>query len=215
MKNLWHVFEMGGPVMWPLLAASIAGLALIFDRAWAFFCWRQDFAGFVGELAPVVTRGAWDEALALCRRKGIYAHVAGCYLAYGSAKRRLRDDAVRREGNIVVGLLDRGLRWLAMLAQASTLLGLLGTFHVMIARFNDQTGGTTGNFTTAIWEALLTTMFGLVIAIPCSVAYQLFEAQLDRITRQMDILVSYLDEWRHEALASRDTQGPTDAGTET
>lgn len=83
---------------------------------------------------------------------------------------------LRREGLIIAGHLDRGLRRLAMLSQVSTLLGLLGTFHVMIMRvYSGQMGGMSGLPTASVWECFLTTMYGLMIAIPCSIIYQLRE----------------------------------------
>ncbi len=42
-------------------------------------------------------------------------------------------------------------------------------------------------------------MYGLLIAIPCSLTYQLLEERLDAVTRELDILVSRLEEWRRFA----------------
>ena len=126
---------------------------------------------------------------------------------YRNAPQDMRDDLVRREGLLALAHLDKGLRWLAVLAQISTLLGLLGTFHVMIVRFSQ--GEMSGkpvdpaHFSSAVWEGLLTTMYGLVIAIPCSAAYQILESRVDAMARQIDILISYLDQWNREAAAAQ------------
>jgi biopolymer transport protein ExbB len=108
---------------------------------------------------------------------------------------------------LILGQLEAGLRWLAMLAQISTLLGLLGTFDVMIMRFaQGQMGGAQvqpAEFSSAIWEALLTTMYGLLIAVPCSAVYQVLEGRVDKTARQMEMLVSYLDQWRREGRRQR------------
>lgn len=42
-------------------------------------------------------------------------------------------------------------------------------------------------------------MFGLIIAIPCTVAYQLFEGRLDSIVRNLDVLVLHFEDWRCQA----------------
>ncbi|HMC64628.1 MAG TPA: MotA/TolQ/ExbB proton channel family protein [Gemmataceae bacterium] len=111
----------------------------------------------------------------------------------------MREDVLRREGSLLIGHLGKHVRWLAVLAQISTLLGLLGTFWFMIYRFHPAaTGGgqiQQSDFFAAIWDSFLSTMYGLAIAIPCSAAFQLFEGRIDAITRQMSVLVSYLDEW--------------------
>jgi biopolymer transport protein ExbB len=203
-RPLWEMFQLGGPVMWPLSIASFLGLAVILDRVIAFAWWYQRFPRVVNALGPLVRSGAWEEAESWCQRRGPLSRVAGVYLRHRLESKEIREDLVRREGLLVIAHLDRGLRWLAVLAQVSTLLGLLATFHVMIVRFEQgEVSGTMqpASFSSAIWEALLTTMYGLMIAIPCSAFYQLLEGRVDAIARQMDVLTSYMDEWCREAEA--------------
>lgn len=206
---IWDLFNLGGPVMWLLLVTSVVALSVILDRCFAFFRWRQNSIFVLTALEPLVKAGAWDDAVAwCCMRDGPFSNLAYIYLQNVHQLRVIREDLLRREGLIIVGRLDRGLRRLAMLAQVSTLLGLLGTFHVMIMRFSSgQVGGSSTLPASSVWEALLTTMYGLLIAIPCSLAYQLLEERLDRITRELDILVSQLDEWRRNA-ANRSSLPP-------
>jgi biopolymer transport protein ExbB len=200
---LWELMERGGPVMWPLLAASLLAVALILDRA-AVFLWNyQTLRGVTRRLRPLILAGAWDRAAKWCGRHGPLTLVARLYIDNRDQPREVREDILRREGSLLLGHFENRLRWLAVLAQVSTLMGLLGTFHVMIIKFYQAqaTGRPMApeDFSAAIWEAFLTTMFGLMIAIPCSAAYQLFEGRLDRIGREMGALVSYLDEWRRAA----------------
>jgi biopolymer transport protein ExbB len=126
--------------------------------------------------------------------------LAAVYLKQRNQPKEVREDLLRREGLLIIAHLDKGLRWLAMLAQISTLLGLLATFHVMIMRFSQgqAAGNFQTNFISGVWEALLTTMYGLMIAIPCSAIYQVLEGRVDALARHMDILVSYMDEWQRE-----------------
>jgi biopolymer transport protein ExbB len=199
----WDVFKLGGPVMWLLLVTSIVALAIILERCVTFFQWRQK-SGFVLEsLELLVKAGSWDAAAAWCyTRRGPFSNLAYVYLQNVHQSREVREDLLRREGLIIIGHLDRGLRRLAMLAQVSTLLGLLATFHVMVVRLAaGGTGGMSGLPASSVWECFLTTMYGLMIAIPCSITYQLLEERLDHITRELDILVSQLEEWRRYAEA--------------
>ncbi|HEY5973545.1 MAG TPA: MotA/TolQ/ExbB proton channel family protein [Geobacteraceae bacterium] len=194
---IWNLFKLGGPVMWLLLVTSVVALSIILDRCLAFFRWRQKSDFVLTTLEPLVKVGSWDNAVAWCAsRQGPFSNLAYVYLQNVSQPREVREDLLRREGLIIVGHLDRGLRRLAMLSQVSTLLGLLGTFHVMIMRVaSGQVTGTSGLPTTSVWECFLTTMYGLLIAIPCSLTYQLLEERLDHVTRELDILVSRLEEW--------------------
>ena len=195
------LFNLGGPVMWLLLVTSVAALAIILERSVAFFVWRQKIDTVLTALEALCKAGSWDKALSWCLdHQGPFSNLACVYLSNVDQSSHVREDLLRREGLIIVGHLDKGLRRLAMLAQVSTLLGLLGTFHVMIMRVaSGQIGTTAGLPTSSIWECFLTTMYGLLIAIPCSITYQLLEERLDQLTRQMDIFVSQLDEWRRYA----------------
>lgn len=199
--KIWEIFKLGGPVMWLLLATSLVALSVILDRFVTFFRWRQKSDAVLDALEPMVRAGSWDDAAAWCNsRLGPFSNLASVYLCNIQQPREVREDLLRREGLIIVNHLDRGLRRLAMLSQVSTLLGLLGTFHVMIMRVvAGQMGGAAGLPVSSVWECFLTTLYGLMIAIPCSLAYQLLEERLDHVTLELDILVSHLDEWRRSA----------------
>ncbi len=197
--RFWEIFKLGGPVMWLLLATSVFAVAIIMDRCLTFYRWRERSNVVLDTLEPLVKAGSWDAAAAwCCMRQGPFSNVAYVYLQNVHEPREVREDLLRREGLVIVGYLDRRLRRLAMLAQISTLLGLLGTFHVMIMRVLSG-HGSSALATASVWECFLTTLYGLLIAIPCSLTYQLLEERLDAVTRELDILVSRLDEWRRFA----------------
>lgn len=150
----------------------------------------------------MVRQRAWARAEQFCRRRGPLTQLAGVYLKQRDQLDKIREDVLRREGTLLLAHLEKRLRLLAALAQVGTLLGLLGTFYFMIYKFHpSSTGGgqiQQADFFAAIWESFLSTMFGLCIAIPCMTAYQLFEGRVDALSRDMSVLVSYLDEWRRE-----------------
>lgn len=200
MQSLQEMFVHGGPVMWPLLAASVLALAIILDRTIAMAWSWQSFDRVKSALEPLIRAGAWQQAEDWCQRRGPLTRFARAYLRHREEPESVREDLLRREGLLILGHLGTRLRWLAMLAQVGTLLGLLGTFYFMIWRFHPDrmAGGEAGQaeFFLAIWESFLSTMYGLLIAIPCTVAYHLFEARVDVVANQMNILLSYLDEWR-------------------
>jgi biopolymer transport protein ExbB len=199
--KIWELFKLGGPVMWLLLVTSVVALSIIIDRCLTFFRWRQKSDFVLTTLEPLVKAGSWDHALDWCNKHdGPFSNLARIYFRNIQQPREIREDLLRREGLIIVGHLDQGLRRLAMLSQVSTLLGLLGTFHVMIMRVaSGQVSGAAGLPTTSVWESNLTTMYGLLIAIPCSLIYQLLEERLDHVTLELDILVSNIEEWRRYA----------------
>src|SRR5271156_1059058 len=116
---LFDMFQRGGPVMWPLLTASVLGLALILDRAIVFALWFQRFGRVVAVLRPLVRNRAWEQAEQWCRRRGPFTHVALVYLRNREQPEKIREDVLKREGTLVLSHLEKRLRWLATLAQVS------------------------------------------------------------------------------------------------
>lgn len=94
--------------------------------------------------------------------------------------------------------LERGLKPLSAIAQISPLLGLLGTVYGLVGAFYaiEQTGGQVqvSDMAGGIWEALLTTVAGLVVGIPVLLAHQYFQARVERTANRMSCIVSELDE---------------------
>lgn len=194
------LFRSGGPLMWPLLACSVLVAAIILDRVWTFWRVRLDFRRFVAELGGLVTRGALEEAHARCRRsRNPIAAAAGVYLEHRDADDVLRAARIQREGALALERVENRIRWLLTGAHLATLLGLLGTVTGLAAAFYriEAQGGHVqpADLAGGIWEALLTTIFGLTVAIPAMFAHHLFDERADRMARQMSFIVSYLDEW--------------------
>ena len=91
------------------------------------------------------------------------------------------------------------MRLLATITHLAPFLGLLGTVTGLVSAFHqiELLGGQVqpSDLAGGIWQALITTVFGLVIAIPCMAAYHGFENEADRISRRMQFLVSELNEF--------------------
>ena len=83
--------------------------------------------------------------------------------------------------------------------------GLVGAFQAI-----ELAGGQVqaADLASGIWEALLTTVFGLTIAIPCLAAYHGFESVADRMARRMSFVVSYLDQWLGKQTPQDDPSEP-------
>src|SRR5262249_6311982 len=112
--SLWELFEHGGPVMWPLLAASILGLAVIGEGAVVFAWWYQGLGRVLTTLRPLISERAWPHAEQWCRRRGPFTHLARVYLQQRDQPKEIREDVLRREGSLVLGNLEQRLRWLAV-----------------------------------------------------------------------------------------------------
>ena len=205
--SLNELLAKGGFIMWPLLCCSVGALALLIDRGIAHYRLRLKFRPFVGQLEQMVTRGKLSEALNLCRSSpSPIARTAEAYLANLRSSDELRSTIVEREGGLALEGAEKRLRGLAAIAQVSTLIGLLGTVIGLVSAFHqiELNAGQVqpGHLAEGIWVALLTTVFGLCIAIPTFLILQVFESRVDRLVRRMSYIVAYLDQWLGRKTAS-------------
>jgi biopolymer transport protein ExbB len=205
-NNMWdnsliQLFDKGGFVMYPLLLCSIIGLAIVLERGIFFLRMRMNVTRFMEELRARLRRGDRKGALDLCRahHRHPVAHLGGVYLENLNQPDSLRQDILRREGSLQLERVEQRLRGLSVIAHLAPLLGLLGTVTGLVSAFHtiEKLSGIVqpSNLAGGIWEALLTTVFGLVIAIPCMAAYHGFEHEADKISRRMQFAVSELNEF--------------------
>lgn len=206
-NTLIPLFERGGPVMWPLLFVSILGLAIILERAFFFWRNRLPVRDFEAALIALLRRGdlAGAKRLAAQGRHPV-AHIARTYLDNLScslinslaSNDALRQDILKREGSRCMEKVEENLRGLSLVAHLSPLLGLLGTVTGLLASFQviEKLEGLAqpAQLAAGIWESLLTTVVGLVIAIPCFAAYHGYENKADKIARRMSFMISELNE---------------------
>ncbi len=183
-QTIVQLFLKGGFAMWPLLLCSIIGVAIIAERFIYFQRIRLNYGAFTKQLKALIGARNFRDAALLCRKH--------------PNQDKLRDEILKREGSQALEQVETRLRGLATLTHISPLLGLLGTVTGLVGAFHkiEILGGQVqpGDLAAGIWEALITTVFGLVIAIPCMAAYHGFESAADRIARRMQFIISELDE---------------------
>lgn len=203
-QGLKELFVRGGVVMWPLLLCSVLGVGLIVERTLILLWITARFGRLRDQLREIILRGDLAEAIELLTRsRAPIARVAEAYLQHVNSPAELREDVVRRVASQQIAFLERRLNWIGMLGHVTPLLGLLGTVLGLIAVFHqmDLKGAQvqTSDLAVGIWQKLLNTAFGMVIAIPCLVAYYWLDGRIGVITQQMEWITSYLNEWTHAA----------------
>ncbi len=108
------------------------------------------------------------------------------------------DRAMRRETHARIQLLENGLSFLATTATASPFIGLFGTVYGIMNAFQEigKTGSATlGSIAPHLSDALVTTAFGLIAAIPASVAFNYFNAQLQKFENEsVNIAADFLNQ---------------------
>jgi biopolymer transport protein ExbB len=176
-------FSKGGIMMWPLLLCSILSAAIIIERFFYYHWAKTDIAGFMTELKKLVYSGQIAKAISLCEQTpGPVAFVLAAGLKDKEHGRVAMEEAMEEAGLDAIPRLEKFLSPLSTLASVSTLLGFTGTVIGMISAFNAIAAA---NVTTpqvvagGVSEALVTTAYGLFIAIPTVVAYNYFISIVD------------------------------------
>jgi biopolymer transport protein ExbB len=197
-EQLFRYMEDGGPVLYLLLVISVLALTLIIAKLIQFWMLRVHARGFVEPALHIWHDGRIKEAMDILRgERNPVARVLEVALN-GSAAKARSDELIKEEITRVAGLqldnLRSGLRPLALIANISPLIGLLGTVLGMINAF--QALQNAGNkvdpsiLSGGIWVALLTTAAGLIIAIPAAAAHNWMEGVVYRAQRAMEDAVT-------------------------
>jgi biopolymer transport protein ExbB len=192
--TLVELFLKGGWVMYPILFCSVLAVAIVVAKVRQFLKLRIDDTTHL----EVALRSLEEKGSAELRQKleGSSHPVARVVMQSVSlcenSQLPLADIEVEigRIGSDLLRQLDCWLRPLNGVAQLSPLLGLLGTVLGMISAFMTiQSAGTAVNpamLAGGIWEALLTTAFGLIVAVPTMAAYYYFEGKVDQVQGLMN-----------------------------
>lgn len=185
--------------MWVLLGCSIIGLAIILERAVVYARYGFSPDAWLEKVLTDIRAGRIDAARQSANQNPHpVARVVEAYLANLSRPANVRMDNVKRTGSLELEKVEQRLRTLAALAHLAPLIGLLGTVAGMVAAFSGLQAITgpvkPSDLAGGIWEALLTTVFGLVVAIPCMAAFHAYESHADKIARRMELAVNALND---------------------
>ncbi|MBI4418193.1 MAG: MotA/TolQ/ExbB proton channel family protein [Ignavibacteriales bacterium] len=189
--NLLDLFLKGGILMYPILFCSIIALVIVVER---FLILRKsaiDAGQFMLKLRSVLQRGNIMEGINFCSRSSApLANILRKGLTkFPEGHDRIRE-AIENAGKEETFKLEHRLGILASIAGIAPLLGFLGTVTGMIGAFRtiQERGGAVnpGDLAGGIWEALLTTAFGLLVGIVAYGFYNYFVNRVGRFVYEME-----------------------------
>jgi len=180
----------GGLVMIPIIALSIIGLAMILERAWTLWKIRLDIPQFAQEIFLHLERGQFQKALERCEK---VRHPIADVFKLGILNRTLKRDEIEkmmeREGDEQVQYLEQYLGALIIIIGVEPMLGFLGTIIGLIRAFMawEQLGSniTVSALASGIYQAMITTAAGLIVAIPYYVIYHLIVGKIKGHAQEM------------------------------
>ena len=180
----------GGPVMIPIIALSIIGLALILERIWALWKIRLDIPQFAQEIFLHMERGHFQKALEQCEKvRHPIAEVFKLGILNRTLKREGLEAMMEREGEEQIQYLEKYLGALIIIIGVEPMLGFLGTIVGLIQAFMswEQLGSniTVSALASGIYQAMITTAGGLIVAIPYYVIYHLIVGKIKSHAQEM------------------------------
>ncbi len=184
-------FVRGGAWMWALLICSLIALTVIIFKLIGLWLAGRGARRLADEVGKLVEAGDRDEAALLCAESSTsVAAVMGAGLAAAEGGPVSPEAASLAEGTAPLAALESGLPVLGTIANVAPLIGFLGTVSGMIRAFTAiaEAGlGEPGVVAGGIGEALITTATGLIVAIPCFVAYSFFTARVSSMALTMEL----------------------------
>lgn len=187
---MMQFFLKGGVLMWPILLCSIIALTIVLERLFHFQRAQIKITDLVKRVRELIAKGEFGKAEKICAKSpGPIAYIIALGLRERSQPKSERDEIISMGGSKELRRLEKNIRTLGIIAHVTPLLGLLGTVTGMIRAFMkiQSLGGQVDASVLAggIWEALITTAFGLAVAIPAMIAYHYFDERIEGISSQM------------------------------
>ena len=195
---LKYLFD-GGIFMWVILLASISGLAVIIEKMYTFLSKEKKLLeNEKNQLYKALRTGNKEEILKLCKDKTdsvsksvtkIVSNMDINFDELDNSHRQVIEGIISESILEQTTELEKGMSLLGTVVNAAPQLGLLGTVTGMIAAFSALTRNGTNSakiVAGGISEALYTTAFGLIVAIPALVFYNYFNRRIDVIVAEME-----------------------------
>ena len=195
-SSTWHQalkekFIEGGPgFMSTILLCLVAGLAIAFERVIYLNLSTTNTRKLLNKMETTLTTKGIEGAKEVCRTtKGPVASIFYQGLDKYNEGMDMVEKSIVAYGSVLSGRLEKGLSWIALFIALAPMLGFLGTVIGMVQAFDAiEAAGDISPTVVAggIKVALLTTVFGLIVAIILQIFYNYFLAKIDGLVDDME-----------------------------
>ena len=185
-----HYFLEGGAFMWPILITLIFGLGFVIERAYSLMMSAVNSQAFFDEISLSIKENGPKAAAQVCEETA--GPVAAIFHAGLTKMHRGLNEvekAIQNAGAIEMAFLEKNMIWLNAVITIAPMLGFTGTVVGMIAAFdaikaaNDISPAVVAG---GISQALLTTAFGLIVAMIIQTFQNVFVSRIDKLVLDME-----------------------------
>ncbi|MCH7955441.1 MAG: MotA/TolQ/ExbB proton channel family protein [Candidatus Marinimicrobia bacterium] len=183
-------FFAGGPFMYPILVLLIVGIAFVVERFITLSRASIDTRKFMQDIKSALNQKGYEGAMEVSSNtRGPVASIfyAGLMRAHKGVE--AVEKAIGSAGTIEMAFLERNLIWLGTISTIAPLLGFTGTVSGMVGAFEDIAAAddiSPSIVAGGISEALLTTLFGLIVAMLIQTMHNYFIAKVDSLIINME-----------------------------
>jgi biopolymer transport protein ExbB len=190
--------EGGAGFMSVILLCLIIGLGLCIERIIYLNLSHTNTNKLLNKVEDALKNGGVDAAKEVCRNtRGPVASIYYQALDRYNEGMEVVEKSVVSYGSVLMGRLEMNLTWVSLFIAIAPMLGFMGTVIGMIAAFDAiaQAGDISPTIVAdGIKVALLTTVFGLIVAVILQVFYNYIIAKIDTIVNTMeDATISFMD----------------------
>lgn len=185
-----ELYIKGGGFMHPILVMWIVGLAIGIAKLFLLFRAGVNTRKFMVKVRTALKEGRIDEALDTCENtRGPVASIMHAGLSRAKDGVESAEKAITNAASIEMAFLERGMIWLGFIIVVAPLLGFTGTVWGMIEAFNAIEAAndiSPAVVAGGISQALLTTLFGLVVAMTVQLFFNMATARIDKLIIDME-----------------------------
>ena len=189
--SLWDMTVQGGWIMLILAIFSVIALYIFIERFITINKAAKKDDAFMETIRLYMKDGKLDDAKMICQKKStpLSRMIEKGISRVGKPLSDIQT-AVENVGNLEVSNLEKGVALLAMISGAGPMLGFLGTVIGMIRAFYDMSMA--GNnidielLSTGIYQAMVTTVGGLIVGIIAFIFYNILVSQIDKVVNLLE-----------------------------
>jgi biopolymer transport protein ExbB len=185
-----RLFLEGGEFMWPILGLLIVGLAFVLERFWTLTRASVNTRKFLSRIRIALEQGGVAAAAEECEKTpGPVASIFHAGLSRSDKGLVYVEKAITTAGSLEMAFLERGMIVLSTVIVIAPMLGFTGTVWGMVQAFDAikvQNDISPAIVASGISQALLTTLFGLIVAIIIQVFNNYFTTRIDKLIIDME-----------------------------
>jgi len=185
-----ELFQQGGGFMWPILVFLVIGVAIGLAKMWTLWRAGINTRKFIDSVRTALKEGGTERALEICENtRGPVASIFHAGLIRAKEGIDYVEKSITNAGSIEMAFLERWMVWLGFIIVIAPMLGFTGTVWGMIVAFDSiRTANDISPAVVAggISQALLTTLFGLIVAMIVQLFYNWATARIDKLIIDME-----------------------------